>query len=74
MALHSSLKADKLRCRHCGEEHATDMWPIHGDDVPFHAQDEPGTFSLGVSCPHCGTEWYVVWDEDPGPELPLGAP
>jgi Zn finger protein HypA/HybF involved in hydrogenase expression len=70
--LHVSLMADQLRCQSCGEQHSTDSWPLHGDHVPFYFQDEPGNYSLKVTCPHCHSDWYVVWDDDPGQVLPLG--
>jgi len=40
---------------------------MNGDATPFYFQDEPGRYTLKVSCPHCGKDWYVVWDDDPGP-------
>ena len=59
--------AEELCCKHCYKEHGTDKWPINGDMVPFYYQLEPGNYSLEVTCPHCGKDWYVVWDNDPGP-------
>ncbi len=69
--MHISMFAGELRCRHCGQMHATDEWPERGDGVAFYYQDEPGRYSLTVSCPYCGKDWYIVWDDDPGPIMPL---
>jgi len=65
--MHVSQFANKLRCQYCGKVHSTREWPINGDATPFYFQDEPGRYTLKVSCPHCGKDWYVVWDDYPGP-------
>lgn len=64
---HISQFADKLKCKYCGKIHGTDKWPIDGDQVGFYYQKDPGKYTLPVHCPNCGKEWYVVWDQDPGP-------
>jgi Zn finger protein HypA/HybF involved in hydrogenase expression len=69
--MHLSEFANELRCQHCGETHGTKQWPVNGDMVPFYYQKEAGRYSLTVTCPHCGKEWNVVWDENPGPIMPL---
>jgi len=66
-----SRMAHKLMCKHCGEFHGTDKWPVNGDTCAFYNQVEPGKFSLEVNCPHCKENWYVVWDRDPGEIQPL---
>jgi hypothetical protein len=58
--------ANRLVCQHCGEANKTDRWPALGDAIPLYFQSEPGRFQIPVSCPKCGKEWYVVWDQDPG--------
>ena len=70
--MHISQFAGDLRCQHCGKSQKADRWPLHGDHVPFYYQDEPGNHTLELTCPHCNKEWYVVWDDDPGPITPLG--
>ena len=69
--MHISEFASKLRCQHCGMEHGTNQWPTDGDRVPFYFQDSPGRYTLSVTCPKCKKEWYVVWDQNPGPITPL---
>jgi hypothetical protein len=69
--MHLSQFASELRCQHCGRMHGTRRWPEAGDYVPFYFQKERGNYSLDVACPHCAGTWYVVWDSDPGPMLPL---
>jgi Zn finger protein HypA/HybF involved in hydrogenase expression len=69
--MHISQFANKLRCQHCGKIHGTKEWPVNGDHVPFYFQDEPGKYTLTVNCPHCGKNWYVVWDNNPGSGMPL---
>ena len=59
--------AQKLRCQHCGKDHGTSKCPVNGDAKPFYFQSESGKHTLPVTCPHCGKEWYVVWDVNPGP-------
>lgn len=61
-----SAFAGNLQCQYCASRHGTNFWPEHGDMVPFYFQKDPGKFSLKVSCPHCGRDWYVVWDQSPG--------
>ncbi|MDD5542337.1 MAG: hypothetical protein PHX83_04115 [Acidobacteriia bacterium] len=69
--MHYSQFADQLRCQHCYKTHATRRWPVNGDQVPFYFQKETGRFPLTVQCPHCGKEWYVVWDQNPGVVMEL---
>jgi len=69
--MHISQFADKLRCYHCGKTNSVKEWPVSGDYVPFYHQKEPGNYTLKVTCPHCGKDWYVVWDDYPGPIRPL---
>jgi hypothetical protein len=69
--MHISQFANGLRCQHCGKAHATKQWPVNGDMTPFYYQKEKGRYTLTVNCPHCGKEWYVVWDDNPGPIQPL---
>ena len=66
-----SLFAGKLSCQHCGKTHGSKQWPASGDSVPFYYQTEPGKYTLAVLCPHCKKEWYVVWDDNPGPIQPV---
>jgi len=63
--------AGNLMCRHCGEVNQTKEWPLNGDKVPFYYQKEPGNYNVKVHCPHCNKDWYVVWDDDPGPVMRL---
>lgn len=69
--MHISEFANQLWCPHCGKTHGTKEWPVGGDIVPFCFEKEPGNYSLRLTCPYCGRDWYVVWDEDPGPTRPL---
>jgi len=69
---HISEFADKLWCPHCGKPNKTEEWPINGDRVPFYFQKEPGNHNVKVQCPHCNKEWYIVWDDYPGPVKRLG--
>jgi len=69
--MHWSQFASNLRCKHCGEKNEAKEWPVAGDSVAFYYQDKKGNYTLTVNCPHCGKEWYVVWDDDPGPIKPL---
>jgi len=64
--------ADKLICQYCYKTHGTKSWPVNGDMVPFYHQKEPGNYNLKVTCPYCKKEWYVVWDDNPGPIKSLG--
>ena len=59
--------AGDLVCQHCFNKNEAQSWPVNGDMVPFYYQTEKGNYNLTVICPHCGQEWYVVWDQDPGP-------
>lgn len=70
--MHLSEFADKLTCQYCYKNHGTKLWPTSGDIVPFYYQKEPGKYNLIVTCPHCKKEWYVVWDDNPGPIRQLG--
>ena len=63
--------ANDLDCPHCWEKNKAKEWPLGGDRVPFVYKQEKGDFSMAVKCPHCGKEWYVVWDDNPGPVKPL---
>jgi len=65
--------ADKLRCQHCGKTNKAADWPAQGDMVPFYYQKEPGKYYVTVRCPECAKDWYVVWDDDPGPGCQTGA-
>jgi ribosomal protein S27E len=65
--IHYSQFASELRCVHCGGVHRTSEWPVAGDRVAFYYQAEPGNYTLAVDCPHCGKQWFIVWDDDPGP-------
>lgn len=69
--MHIAEFANELRCQYCGKSHGTKVWPINGDYVGFYYQKEKGNYTLPVICPHCANEWYVVWDDDPGPIEPL---
>ena len=66
-SIHISEFADKLWCPHCGKPNKTEEWPINGDRVPFYFQKEPGNHNVKVQCSHCNKEWYIVWDDNPGP-------
>jgi len=66
-----SQYANELSCQYCGKTHGASQWPTNGDLVPFYYQLEKGRYTLAVTCPHCGKEWYVVWDDNPGPMKPL---
>ena len=33
--------------------------------MPFYFELEPAEYAIEISCPQCGTKWYVVWDDDP---------
>ena len=63
--------ANELKCRYCFKTHGTKQWPTNEDHVPFFFQKEAGNHTLTVQCPHCGKEWYVVWDGNPGPIEPV---
>jgi len=65
--MHTSRYANTLQCKHCGKTHGPTEWPLHGDQVAFYIQDEPGRYQVVVHCPHCNQDWYVVWDDNPGP-------
>lgn len=69
--MHISEFANDLHCQHCWKAHGTKVWPVNGDYVAFYYQKEPGNYTLKLTCPHCGRDWYVVWDDDPGPMEPL---
>jgi hypothetical protein len=69
--MHWSQFAGKLHCLYCDQQDSTGVWPARGDSTPFYAQEEPGAFTVDVTCLHCGRTWYVVWDDDPGPVLRL---
>jgi hypothetical protein len=63
--------ANQLSCQYCSKPNKAREWPASGDMVPFYCQKERGNFSVTVTCKHCGKEWYVVWDDNPGPISPL---
>jgi hypothetical protein len=65
--MHYSNFANELRCYYCGKTQSAKEWPVRGDWVGFCWEDEPGEYSIKLTCPHCGKDWYVVWDDDPGP-------
>jgi len=69
--MHISQFASDLTCQHCYKHHGTKEWPVNGDMTAFYYQTEPGNYTLTLTCPHCGKEWYVVWDDNPGPIEPL---
>ena len=62
-----SEKAKNLYCPHCGQLNSADRWPARGDLLQYFCQTARGAFGVPVNCPHCKSEWYVVWDSDPGP-------
>jgi len=70
--MHTSQFANKLRCAYCGKTHGTQEWPLYGDQVALYYQTEPGRYQVKVCCPHCNQDWYVVWDDNPGPVRRLG--
>jgi tetratricopeptide (TPR) repeat protein len=63
---------DNLSCVHCHQSFPAPYWPPAGNGTAFYyesaerVKEAPGKFRLPVKCPHCGTTWYVVWDEIPG--------
>jgi hypothetical protein len=67
----ASQFAARLTCAHCSQPQAASQWPVNGDMVPFYNQKEPGKHSLKMTCPNCGKDWYVTWDQNPGQILPL---
>ncbi len=69
--MHWSEFANDLVCQYCWMKNQVNEWPLAGDRVGFYYQKEKGNFNLTVNCSHCGKEWYVVWDEIPGPIQPL---
>jgi hypothetical protein len=71
MKMHISQFAGELPCQHCFKPQRAREWPINGDNVPFYYQKDPGNYSLKLTCPDCGKDWYVVWDQNPGPITPL---
>lgn len=70
-AVESSAFADSLRCSYCGQPNVAPEWPARGDVTAFYCQtrerseEAPGVHRVGVHCPHCNNDWFVVWDEDP---------
>jgi hypothetical protein len=65
--MHHSRYAGKLVCSRCGQANRSEQWPARGDATPFYYQTEPGRYQVVVHCAHCAKDWYVVWDQDPGP-------
>jgi len=65
--MHWSQFAGDLVCQYCFKKNQSKTWPVNGDMVPFYFQTDKGEFNLAVTCPLCGKEWYVVWDQNPGP-------
>jgi HEAT repeat protein len=64
--------AHALKCPKCGMVQAAPSWPVRGDQIPFYSQENPGDFSVKLTCSKCGRAWYIVWDkEDPGKFFPL---
>ena len=63
--------ADRVRCAYCNKTDTATSWPRNGDAVPFYYQtkertdEKPGAYRVRMHCPHCGKDWFVVWDEDP---------
>ena len=70
--MHISQSANNLTCQHCWKRDGNSQQPVNGDFVPYHRHKDPGGFDLPLTCPHCGKQWYVVWDQDPGPVRKLG--
>lgn len=66
-----SRYANELRCAYCGKINVAPQWPSHGDLVGFYYQtleeseEVPGAYRIGVHCPYCHRDWYVVWDRNP---------
>jgi hypothetical protein len=73
MPVHISRYADKLRCTHCGNVQQAREWPLRGDQTALYFQDDPGRYGIKLHFPQCGRDWYVAWDDDPGPIMPLDA-
>jgi hypothetical protein len=65
--MHISQFAKKLECQYCHKPNKATEWPIHGDMVAFYYQTKPGKYQIKVLCPECNKEWFVAWDENPGP-------
>jgi len=63
--MHISQFTGELTCQHCWKPQQAEDWPINGDYVPFYYQKKPGNYSLKLTYPHCGRDWYVVWDANP---------
>lgn len=59
--------ASKLDCLKCQKTHAVPQWPENGDRVAYYYQAQQGAYGFRTQCPHCKHEWWVVWDQDPGP-------
>jgi hypothetical protein len=69
--MHYSEFATRLDCFKCQKTHAVAEWPKNGDRVPYYYQSQKGAYGFHTRCPHCGHEWWIVWDQNPGPLLPL---
>ena len=63
--------ADQLLCAYCDKPNQATSWPRNGDMVPFYFRTkenfnkDPGFYRIPMHCPHCGKDWYIVWEEDP---------
>lgn len=63
--------ANQLRCAYCSKTNAATTWPNNGDRTAFYFQtkerteEAPGAYRVLVHCPHCGKDWFVVWDQNP---------
>jgi endogenous inhibitor of DNA gyrase (YacG/DUF329 family) len=64
--------AKKLECQHCYKPNKADVWPVNGDFIPFCYSTNPGEYQIKIVCPECRKEWYIVWDDNPGPIQKLG--
>jgi transcription elongation factor Elf1 len=66
-----SQYANDLRCVHCNKQNTALNWPRNGDAVAFYyntkkeVEERPGAYRVLIHCPHCGNDWFVVWDFDP---------
>ena len=63
--------ASKLDCFKCGKTHGVQRWPQNGDLVGYYYEDKQGAYGIQTVCPHCKHEWWIVWDQDPGPLQPV---
>jgi len=68
---HFSEFANKIPCPKCGKNNSISKWPKNGDSVGWFCEDERGNYSLPVTCSSCNRDFYVNWDNNPGPFLSL---